>query len=388
MKRIPVAQPTLGENEKKYVLDCLDSTWISSVGKYIVAFEEQFAGFCGVKHAIACNNGTTALHLALVALGVGPGDEVIIPTVTYIATANCVTYCHATPVLVDVEPGTMNIDPAAIEAKITPKTKGIIPVHLYGHPADMEAIQKIAKKHNLFVLEDAAEAHGATVWGKRVGTLGNCATFSFFGNKILTTGEGGMVTTDDDDLAARLRLFRGQGMDPKRRYWFPVVGYNYRMTNIQAAIGLAQMERVGTALTKRREMARWYNEALASLAWGIDLPTESHWAGHVYWMYNIFLKDSDEARRDSVMKLMDQAGIETRPVFYPMHFMPPYFEDRSYPIADDWARRGINLPSHEGLTREDVYRVAGALESGMIETASANMNPTAHKTTGHNLRAA
>ena len=167
-----------------------------------------------------------------------------------------------------------------------------------------------------------------------------------------------------------------------------MVGYNYRMTNIQAAIGLAQMERVGTALTKRREMARWYNEALASLTWGIDLPTESHWAGHVYWMYNIFLKDSDEARRDSVMKLMDQAGIETRPVFYPMHVMPPYFEDRSYPIADDWARRGINLPSHEGLTREDVYRVAGALESGMIETASANMNPAAHKTTGHNLRAA
>jgi len=388
MKRIPVAQPTLGENEKKYVLDCLDSTWISSVGKYIVAFEEQFAAFCGVKHAIACNNGTTALHLALVALGVGPGDEVIIPTVTYIATANCVTYCHATPVLVDVEPGTMNIDPAAIEAKITPKTKGIIPVHLYGHPADMEAIQKIAKKHNLFVLEDAAEAHGATVWGKRVGTLGNCATFSFFGNKILTTGEGGMVTTDDDDLAARLRLFRGQGMDPKRRYWFPVVGYNYRMTNIQAAIGLAQMERVGTALTKRREMARWYHEALAPLSDKIDLPTEAHWAGHVYWMYNIFLKDSDEARRDGVMKLMDQAGIETRPVFYPMHVMPPYFEDRSYPIADDWARRGINLPSHEGLTREDVYRVAGALESGLIETASANMNPTAQKTTGHNLRAA
>ena len=388
MKRIPVAQPTLGENEKKYVLDCLDSTWISSVGKYIVAFEEQFAAFCGVKHAIACNNGTTALHLALVALGVGPGDEVIIPTVTYIATANCVTYCHATPVLVDVEPGTMNIDPAAIEAKITPKTKGIIPVHLYGHPADMEAIQKIAKKHNLFVLEDAAEAHGATVWGKRVGTLGNCATFSFFGNKILTTGEGGMVTTDDDDLAARLRLFRGQGMDPKRRYWFPVVGYNYRMTNIQAAIGLAQMERVGTALTKRREMARWYHEALGPLSDKIDLPAEAHWAGHVYWMYNIFLKDSDEARRDSVMKLMDQAGIETRPVFYPMHVMPPYFEDRSYPIADDWARRGINLPSHEGLTREDVYRVAGALESGLIETASANMNPTAQKTTGHNLRAA
>ncbi len=388
MKRIPVAQPTLGENEKKYVIDCLDSTWISSVGKYIGAFEEQFANFCGVKHAIACNNGTTALHLALVALGVGPADEVIIPTVTYIATANCVAYCHATPVLVDVEPGTMNIDPAAIEAKITPKTKGIIPVHLYGHPADMEAIHTIAKKHNLFVLEDAAEAHGATVWGKRVGSLGNCATFSFFGNKILTTGEGGMVTTNDDELAARLRLFRGQGMDPQRRYWFPVVGYNYRMTNIQAAIGLAQMERIGTALTRRREMARWYHEALSCLADRIELPTESHWAGHVYWMYNIFLKDADETRRDSVMKLMDQAGIETRPVFYPMHVMPPYFEGTPYPVADDWARRGINLPSHEGLTRADIERIAETLEKAVEQTNSVKTEPLGKTTTGNNLRAA
>ena len=240
MNRIFVAQPKMAGNERMYVLDCLDTNWISSNGKYIAAFEEAFAKYCGAKHAIAANNGTTALHLALVALDLKPGDEVIIPTVTYIATANAVRYCGATPVLVDVCADTMNINPADIERKITPKTRGIIPVHLYGHPADMDAVNRIATKHGLWVVEDAAEAHGAEVNGKKVGTLGTCATFSFFGNKIITTGEGGMVTTDDDELAAKLRLYRGQGMDPNRRYWFPVVGFNYRMTNIQAAIGLAQ----------------------------------------------------------------------------------------------------------------------------------------------------
>jgi perosamine synthetase len=265
MKRISVAQPKLAGNERNYVLDCLDTNWISSNGKYIGAFEESFAAFCGVKHAIATNNGTTALHLALVVLDLQPGDEVIIPTVTYIATANAVRYCGATPVLVDVCADTMNIDPQTIESKITAKTKGIIPVHLYGHPAQMDVVNEIARKHNLWVVEDAAEAHGAEVKGSKVGSLGTCATFSFFGNKIITTGEGGMITTNDDDLAAKLRLFRGQGMDPNRRYWFPVIGYNYRMTNIQAAIGLAQMENIATALSDRDRLAGWYNEALADL---------------------------------------------------------------------------------------------------------------------------
>lgn len=370
MNRIMVAEPTLGGNERKYVLDCLDTNWISSNGKYIGMLESAFAEFCGSRHAIACNNGTTSLHLALVAMGLEPGDEVIIPTVTYIATANCVRYCHATPVLVDVEPGTLNVDPSAIEKAITPKTKGIIPVHLYGHPADMDAINAIAKRHGLFVLEDAAEAHGATIGGRRVGSMGTAASFSFFGNKIVTTGEGGMLTTDDDDLAARMRLLRGQGMDPKRRYWFPVVGYNYRMTNIQAAIGLGQMERVGDKLAKRREIARWYDESLSSIARGLDLPSETAETRHSYWMYNIFVKDADEARRDAIMRHMDAAGIETRPVFYPMHVLPPYAEKSRFPVADKWACRGINLPTHEGLTRADVARVAGALEAAMAATAA------------------
>jgi perosamine synthetase len=361
MKRISVAEPKLSGKEREYVLDCIDTTWISSNGKYITAFEESFAHFCGVKHAVATNNGTTALHLALVAMGLQPGDEVLIPTVTYIATANAVRYCGATPVLVDVRAETMNIDPADIRRHITPKTKGIIPVHLYGHPAEMGSIMKIAADHGLFVLEDAAEAHGAEYLGRRVGSFGDCSTFSFFGNKIITTGEGGMVTTNNDALADRLRLFRGQGMDPKRRYWFPVIGYNYRMTNIQAAIGLAQMEQIDQALVDREQLSRWYGEALSPLANRIVLPTQEPWAKHVYWMYTVFLREADEAKRDAVMLALDKLGIESRPVFYPMHVLPPYAQESTFPVADKWACCGINLPTHQMLTREDVARVANAL---------------------------
>jgi perosamine synthetase len=365
LTRISVAQPRLAGNERKYVLDCLDSSWISSNGKYIGAFEQAFAEFCGVKHAISANNGTTALHLALVGLDLQPGDEVIIPTVTYIATANAVRYCGATPVLADADPATMNLDPKDIERRITPRTKGIIPVHLYGHPADMNAINEIARRHGLWVLEDAAEAHGATVSGRKVGSLGRCAIFSFFGNKIVTTGEGGMITTDDDSLAARLRLFRGQGMDPKRRYWFPVIGYNYRMTNIQAALGLAQMETVQTAIADRDRLARWYDAALEPLAKHLVLPKQQEWARQVFWMYTVYLRKGGEQQRDEVMNRLDAAGIETRPVFYPMHVLPPYLENSSFPVADTWAQRGINLPTHQDLTEADVRRIAGALSDAL-----------------------
>lgn len=363
MDRIPVAQPRLAGNERRYVLDCIDSSWISSAGKYISSFEEMFARFCGVKHAITANNGTTALHLALVAMDLQPGDEVIIPTVTYIATANAVRYCGATPVLADVCKETMNLDPKDIERRITPRTKGIIPVHLYGHPADMTAINEIARRHKLWVLEDAAEAHGAEVSGRRVGGLGTCATFSFFGNKIVTTGEGGMITTDDDELAARLRLFRGQGMDPKRRYWFPVVGYNYRMTNIQAALGVAQMETIDEAIADRDLLARTYDRHLAPLRDRLVLPTCEPWARQVFWMYTVFLRDGGEKERDAVMRQLDAQGIETRPVFYPMHVLPPYLQDSTFPTADLWAQRGINLPTYQGLAEAQVERIAKALAS-------------------------
>lgn len=361
--RIPVAAPVLDGREIEYVMEALQTGWISSIGRFIEAFEHGFAEFCGVKHAVACNNGTTALHLALVALGVGPGDEVIVPSLTYIASANTVTYCGAKPVFVDNDPVTFNIDPKELERKITPRTKAIMPVHLYGHPADMDPIMDLAREHGLLVLEDAAEAMGARYRGRRAGSLGDCAAFSLFGNKIITTGEGGMVTTDSDELAARLRLYRGQGMDPQRRYWFPVIGYNYRMTNVAAAIGLGQLERIEAHLAARRRVAEGYDARLSSLRQHLSTPHTESWAEHVYWMYTIQLVDPSRAHRDAVMAAMDAEGVETRPVFHPLHTLPPYapIADGDYPNAVSCAARGINLPTHGRLSEADLDRVAAAL---------------------------
>jgi perosamine synthetase len=359
---IPVAAPDLNGNEKAYVLDCLDSTWISSSGKYLEQFEARFAEFCGVRHAVATSNGTTALHLALLALGVGPGDEVIVPTLTFVATANTVTYCGAQPVFVDAEPETWTIDPRAIEAKITPRTKGIIVVHLFGHPADMDAINDIARRHGLFVMEDAAQAHGAESRGRRAGSLGDVATFSFFGNKIVTTGEGGMVVTDDDAIAGRMRLLRTHGMDPSRRYWHPVIGYNYRMTNVAAAIGVAQLERVGWQLERRQELAAWYREELGSVG-VLTCQGERPWARHVWWMFSVLVSEST-ADRDGVMDAMRRRGVETRPIVHPLHTLPPYADasrGQRFPTAEAIARTGINLPTWAGLTREQVRVVCDAL---------------------------
>jgi perosamine synthetase len=363
-KFIPVAHPLFAGNEKRYVNECLDTAWISSAGKFIPLFETAFAQFCDVPFGISCNNGTSALHLALMGLGVGPGDEVLSPTLTYIATANSVRYCNATPVFVDSEPRTMNIDPARIEERITGKSKGIIVVHLYGHPCDMDPILAIARKHNLFVLEDAAEAHGARYRGVKVGSIGEAATFSFFGNKIVTTGEGGMVTTRDAGLANRMRLLRGQGMDPERRYWFPIVGHNFRMTNIEAAIGLAQIEDVELHLANRRKVADWYHKHLAPLSDWIARPIEETWAHHAFWIYTILIKPSARIERDDFMQKLAEKGIETRPVFYPMHVMPPYREaDGSYPVAEDLARRGVNLPTHGLLTEDDIAFIAETIRT-------------------------
>ena len=262
LRRIPVAAPVLAGREREYVLDCLDTTWISSTGRYVTAFEEGFAEFCGMRHAIGCCNGTVAVHLALLAAGVGPGDEVIVPTLTYVASANPILYQGATPVFVDSEPETWNMDPEAVASAITPRTKAIVVVHLYGHPADMDPIVAVAREHGVAVVEDAAEAHGAEYKGRRAGALGDVATFSFYGNKIITTGEGGMVLCDDDAVATLVRQLRGQGQDPQRRYWFPIVGFNYRMTNVAAAIGLGQLEMIDWHLERRREIAAWYAEEL------------------------------------------------------------------------------------------------------------------------------
>ncbi len=363
---IPVAAPVLNGNEKAYVADCLDSTWISSSGKYLERFESAFAEFCGARHAAACCNGTVALHLALMALGVGPGDEVIVPTLTFVATANAVAYCGARPVFVDSEPETWNMDPALVEEKITNHTKGIVVVHLYGHPVDMDPVLSIARRHGLFVIEDAAEAQGALYKGRKVGSIGDIATFSFYGNKIITTGEGGMVATNDDALASKVRQLKGQGMDPTRRYWFPMIGYNYRMTNIAAAIGLAQLEKAEWHIRRRREVAEWYLQRLRSVP-GLILPVEKDWARNVYWMFTTILDESLSLERDSLMQMLAAKGIETRPVFYPMHSLPPYLESaegQHFPVADRLARRGINLPTWAGLTEEDLQYVCEALITG------------------------
>ena len=365
--RIPVAAPLLDGRETEYVLECMSTSWISSVGRFIGEFENAFATFCEVKHAVATNNGTAALHLALVALGLQPGDEVIVPTLTYIASANVVRYCSAVPVFVDNHIQSFNLDPDEVAAKITGRTRGIMPVHVYGHPADLDPILKLAEKHGLFVLEDAAEAVGARYKDRRIGGHGNCATFSFFGNKIITTGEGGMVTTNDEALAARLRLLRGQGMDLQRRYWFPVIGFNYRMTNVAAAIGLAQLERIDHHLKKRKTIAEYYDRHLASLSDRIILPTADPWVDHAYWMYTIVLRANVLKSRDQVMRDLDDAGIETRPVFYPMHVLPPYRDAAPgpFPRADFCGSRGISLPTHGRLTEQDVDRVVEALAASV-----------------------
>jgi len=361
---IPVAAPMLVGNEKAYVMDCLDTTWISSNGKYIELFEQAFANFCGIKHAAACCNGTVALHLALMALGVKPGDEVIIPALTFVATANAVTYCGAHPIFVDSEADTWNIDPSLIEAKITPRTKGIIVVHLYGHPAHMDPVMSVAHRHGLFVIEDAAEAHGATYKGKRVGSLGNITTFSFYGNKIITTGEGGMVITNNDALASKVRRLKGQGMDPNRRYWFPIIGYNYRMTNVAAAIGLAQLEKIEWQIERRREVAKWYYKYLKGTK-GLILPVEKKWAENVYWMFSVVLDQSLAIKRDKVMTSLAKKGIETRPMFYPMHTLPPYrrlSRGQRFPVAESLGMRGMNLPTWAGLKQEDIEFICEALK--------------------------
>jgi len=360
---IPISNPALVGNELKYVTDCVQSSWISSVGTYVQKFEEAFAGFCGSEHAVACSNGTTALHLALLALGVKPGDEVIVPTLTYVATANAVVYCGATPVFVDGEPDTWNMDPERIEALITPRTKGIIPVHLFGHACEMDAIMEIAQRRGLFVLEDAAEAPGAEFRGKRVGSIGHAATFSFFGNKIITTGEGGMVTTDDRALADEMRRLKNHGMDPQRKYWFPTVGYNYRMTNVACAIGLAQLEKIDWHLGQREQIAAWYREFLAGVP-GISWQAEREWTRHVWWLFTMVMDESVPLTRFELMEGLKERGVEGRQIIYPIHQLPPYqnpAHEGKFPIATRTVDRGLHLPTWGGLTREQVKHVADSV---------------------------
>ncbi len=362
-KFIPVAAPTLAGREREYVLDCLDTTWISSIGSYIEAFERGFADYCGARHGVSCCNGTAALHLALAAAGIGPGDEVIVPAMTFVATANAVRYCGARVVFADSDAETWNLDPHDVERRISARTRAIVAVHLFGNPAEMDVLADAAAGAGATLIEDAAEAHGAEFRGRRAGALATLATFSFYGNKIITTGEGGMVLTSSDELAARVAQFKGQGVDPRRRYFFPVVGYNYRMTNIQAALGLAQLERIDWQLARRAEVAAWYRERLAGVA-GIAFQASRPWARHVHWMVTVALGDEVRAEREAIMAGLLEAGIETRPAFFPLHELPPYArpDQPPLPVAERLGRRAVSLPTWAGLSRDDVDRVCDELE--------------------------
>jgi perosamine synthetase len=370
---IPISNPALTGNELKYVTDCVQTSWVSSLGKYVTGFEDAFAEFCGTDHAVTCSNGTTALHLALLALGVQPGDEVLVPTLTYVATANAVVYCNAKPVFVDGEPETWNMDPSQIESLITPRTKGIIVVHLFGHPVDMDPIMAMARRHGLFVLEDAAEAHGAEYKGRRVGSIGDAGTFSFFGNKIITTGEGGMVTTNDRALANEIRRLKNHGMDPERKYWFPTVGFNYRLTNVASAIGLAQLEKIDWHLAQRQQIAAWYREYLADVP-GLSWQPEKEWARHVWWLFTVVMDEEIPLGRFDVLARLKARGVEGRQIIYPITQLPPY-EDPArkncFPVADRTVDRGLHLPTWSGLTREQVDYVCRSLKD-CLTTAEAS----------------
>ncbi len=367
---IPVCEPVLAGNELEYVTDCIKTSWISSSGKYIARFEESFSRFCQTKYGVACNNGTTAIHLALETLGIGKNDEVIIPTFTMIATCNAVIYSGAQPVLVDAERETWNINTSLIEEKITPRTKAILVVHTYGHPADMDPILELAQKYKLFVVEDAAEAHGGEYKGRRCGSLSDIACFSFYSNKIITTGEGGMVVTNNEMYAEKARRLRNHAFG-EPRFIHHELGFNYRMTNIQAAIGLAQMERADFLVTRRIANARFYNSLLSEID-GVTIPPEKSWAKNVYWMYGILIEDEFGIGKDQLMTKLKEKQVDTRSFFYGMHQQPVFKKGKderfpdcrgSYPVADELSRKGLYLPSSGSLTQPEIETVVKAIRS-------------------------
>jgi len=360
---IPISDIVFSGNEQRYVNEAVASTWVSSTGYYINKFEESFAKRMGASHAVSVNNGTSALLLALKALNIGPGDEVIAPTFTFAATVNAIIYSGATPVLVDSMPNHWNIDATRVEEAITPATRAIIPVHLYGHPCDMKEILRIAEIYKLYVIEDAAEAHSADCMDKKVGTLGTIGCFSFYANKIITTGEGGMCITQDVGINERLRVLRDHGMNKNKRYWHDDIGFNFRMTNLNAALGVAQLEQLDTFLERRKFLSAIYDERLVGLP-HIAEPKESLFGSPVHWLYCIFLKDSSPIDRDEFLVKLEEYKIDARPTFYPVHTMPPYREikrSKNMLNAEKYSSTGINLPVHPSLADKDVYYIIEAI---------------------------
>jgi perosamine synthetase len=362
---IPVAEPKLSEDDIQRVNEALQSGWISSAGRYLDAFERDWAAYCGMKHGVAVSNGSVALDVAVALLDLRPGDEVIMPAFTIISPAQSVVRAGGVPVLVDSEPVYWQMDVSQIEAKITPRTKAILVVHIYGHPADMDPILAVAKKHGLTVIEDAAEVHGALYKDRPCGGMADISTFSFYANKLITTGEGGMVLVQDDDLAARARSLRNLCFIKAKRFRHEELGYNFRMTNVQAAMGVGQVERIESIVARKREIAAKYDELLGNLS-GITLPKEASWARNVYWVYGLMLDETLPFDAEGLAARLTGDGIETRPFFIGMHEQPVFqgmglFQGEHHPVTERLARRGLYIPSGMTLTDDQILTVANSV---------------------------
>jgi len=362
--KIPLDWPNIGELEKKYLLEAIDSGFVSSSGPLIAEFESRFGAFVSAKHAVAVSSGTCGLHLALRLLEIGPGDEVIVPSLTFVATVNPVTYVGATPVVVDVTPDTWTLDPVKIKDALTPRTKAIIPVHLYGNPAHLNSICDLANSHGLYVIEDAAESLGATFCGKMTGTFGHIGVFSFNGNKVITTGSGGMIVTADSKIAERARLLVNQGREREQiEYLHSEIGYNYRLTNLQAALGLAQLERLPQFLKAKKNISNMYHQLLGSLP-GLKFQKELQDARSSWWLSSILIDpEKFGEEKTALMKRLVSQGIQVRPFFIPMHRQPCFSEMglQKNSIADELYNRGINLPSATFLTEESIRKVCDTI---------------------------
>lgn len=367
--RFQVSKPVLAGRECEYVRDALDSGWISSNGSYVGRFERSVSSFVGVAHGMAVSSGTAALHLACLAMELGPRQDVIVPALTYVASANAVRYCGGRPLFADCDPYTWNVTRASIEAAWTPRTVGVVLVHLYGLPAPVEEIAALCRERGAWLIEDCAECFGGTVGGRQVGTFGDAAAFSFFGNKIISTGEGGMVLVHDPRRRERVAMLRDQGMDAARRYWHPITGYNYRMTNVAAAIGLGQSEMADYHLAERRRIALRYLEKLAPLQESgmLRLPLEPADTRNVYWLFSVVLTAGGERRREHIRQtLLAAHGIETRPFFVPMHKLPMFRTKRHFPHSEFVGEHGINLPTYSGLDTKDIDEICAALSDIIV----------------------
>ena len=362
-RTIPISNLSFSGNEEEYVLDALRSTWISSLGRYIDLFETNFASYIGVRHAVSVANGTFALHLALKALDIGPGDEVVVPAFTFAATVNAVVHAGAEPVLADCSKDHWNIDPSEFEKAITPATKAVIPVHLYGHPCDMGSIMSIAERHGIAVIEDAAEAHGAECMERKVGGIGPIGCFSFYGNKVITTGEGGMCVTNDDRLNERLRKLRDHGMNRGRRYWHDEVGFNFRLTNLNAAVGVAQLEQIEKILSRRSKLEQTYTRGMRKIP-GLRTYPQSPHGKKIDWLFCLFVEEDFPCTRDALIPALKEYGIDARPTFYPLQMMPPYKDLRRSGDLQNTLRfglTGLNLPLYPSLSEDDIEYILDAL---------------------------